>query len=75
MGMNLKGWDSLERLLRERKYTESEIDEARRSFQRGLEILYRLYISFRKRENDQSSAGMRDYKKQNEKQNILSKLV
>lgn len=75
MGVKLKGWDSLERLMRERKYTETEIEDARRSFRHGLDILYRVYIKFLGEEKGKDSDKKSEDSAQGQAQNRLSNVV
>lgn len=42
---NKRGWDDLEEKLRERGLSAIEIEEARDSFYKGLELLSRLFLS------------------------------
>ena len=52
---NKRGWEILEIKLRERGLTEAEIEEAHDSFNRGIELLARLFLSqkqFAKREQN-----------------------
>jgi len=42
---NKRGWDALEEKLRERGLSDIEIEEARDSFYKGLELLSRLFLS------------------------------
>lgn len=40
-----RGWEALEIMLRERGITGSELEEARDSFYKGIELLSRLFLS------------------------------
>lgn len=40
-----RGWDALEEKLRERGLSDIEVEEARDSFYKGLELLSRLFLS------------------------------
>jgi len=40
-----RGWDALEIKLREKGLTEAEIEEAHVSFNRGIELLAKLFLS------------------------------
>lgn len=42
---NKRGWDALEEKLRKRGLSDVEIEEARDSFYKGLELLSRLFLS------------------------------
>lgn len=42
---NKRGWDALEEKLRKRGLSAIEIEEARDSFYKGLELLSRLFLS------------------------------
>jgi len=42
---NPRGWEALEIMLRERGITGPELEEARDSFYKGIEILSRLFLS------------------------------
>ena len=42
---NRRGWEALEIMLQERGITGSELEEARDSFYKGIELLSRLFLS------------------------------
>jgi len=48
---NKRGWEALEIKLRERGLTEAEIEEAHDSFYKGIELLAKLFLSYRLRED------------------------